>query len=81
MMIRTALTDKARAELIGWLNTVLKPKYCAELFADNFDVNLGVQGQSAEVIFEVRPFHTKSKNPETYSFFGDDNFMAEEIEG
>lgn len=80
MMIRTALTAAARATLVDWLEGVLKPEYSAETFADNFDVDLGEQGQASAVIFEVRAWHTKLGQTATISFYDDADFEAEEIE-
>lgn len=80
MMIRTDLSTAARATLINWLEGVLKPEYSAETFADNFDVDLGTQGQYNAVIFEVRAWNTKDGHTAMLSFSDDADFIAEEIE-
>lgn len=77
--IRTALSDKARADLIAFCAANLRPGLDPERYAENMDADLGVIGGEGAV-FEIRGFDTASGNPATISFGRDDDFRVEDID-
>lgn len=77
MMIRTALSDKARAELIDFCAKHLKddidPVRYANALEDEADRSNGV-------LLEISPHHSKRGIPETIRFIDDADFCWEDVE-
>ncbi|TKD17938.1 hypothetical protein FBT96_12400 [Rhodobacter capsulatus] len=80
-MIRTALSDKARAALIGFCAENLKPGLDPVRYADNFNnVDFGEVGGVDGALYEIRSLHQKDGVPATICFRAEDDFCVEEIE-
>lgn len=79
MMIRTALSDKARAELIEFCANNLKSDLDPIRYADNYDVDLGEPGGSAAV-FEIPARDCIRGHVISTSFAAAEDFRTEEIE-
>lgn len=77
MMIRTALSDKARAELIDFCAKHLKDDIDPVRYANGLEDEANL---SSGALFEISGRHSKSGNPTTVSFHADADFCWEEIE-
>jgi len=74
MKIRTGLSEKGMSKLVAWCGEVLKSKYDPTTFAENFDVDY-----EHYTCYEIRGWHTKSDNPETFTLEDDSDFIMEDI--
>ncbi|RDD69199.1 hypothetical protein [Paracoccus versutus] len=79
MMIRTGLSDKARAELIAFCARNLKPGLDPARYADNYDIDLGEPGGSAAV-FEIPARDCIRGHVVSTSFGADEDFRTEEVD-
>jgi hypothetical protein len=77
MMIRTALSDKARAELIDFCAKHLKDGLDPVRYANGFEDEADL---SISALFEISGRHSKSGNPTTVSFHADADFYWEDVE-
>lgn len=62
--IATRLTDTARIEFLGWVNSVKTTRVSAEACLAEFEDNLG----NNQAHYELGRFYTASGNPCTISF-------------
>jgi|APEBP8051073178_1049388.scaffolds.fasta_scaffold67163_2 hypothetical protein len=77
MMIRTALSAEARAELVTFCADNLRPGLDPEAYAGGLE---GEVDMTDGALFEVRGFHSKTGNPTTIQFLADADFCWEEVE-
>lgn len=77
MMIRTALSDKARAELIDFCAKHLKDGLDPVRYANGLEDEANL---SISALFEISGRHSKSGNPTTVSFHADADFYWEDVE-
>jgi len=77
MMIRTALSDKARAELIDFCTKHLKDDLDPVRYADALEDGAD---RSNGVLLEIAARDSKRGIPETIQFLNDEDFYWEEIE-
>jgi len=80
MMIRTALSDKAREELVEFCAKNLKAGLDPVRYADNYDVDLGeVDGEGA--VFEIPAHDCRRGHVVDIIFTQNVDFITEELEG
>ena len=77
MMIRTALADKARIELIDFCTEHLKADLDPVMYADGLE---DAADMSDGALFEIGRIDSKSGNPVTVSFHADADFCWEDVE-
>lgn len=77
MMIRTALSDKARAELIDFCAKHLKDGLDPVRYANGLEDEANL---SISALFEISGRHSKSGNPTTVSFHAGADFYWEDVE-
>ena len=78
MMIRTALSDAARARLVAFCADTLRADLNPTRYADGLEGKY--ENWSEPVVFEIAARDTKAGCPATISFDADEDFRTEHVE-